>query len=94
MKQDTEEPMPDGWKMPDGSGPWAVVMYDREGPEHRTPIRQLFTVDHRYQAVQLADGINALMPESHEEYAGVDLREGAELYTRDPPATMTEPGPW
>jgi len=81
---------PDEWRMPDGSDPWAVVIYDEDGGERD----RLFSLSHRYQAVAAADGLNAMMPECIAASADVDLNEGAEFHTRSPPATMTDRGPW
>jgi len=90
MKGNTTEPEPDGWRMPDGSGPWAVVIYDEDGAE----LKRLFSVPHRYQARAAAGGLNAMVPKDRAVYADVTLNEGAELDPRSPPATMTERGPW
>jgi len=90
MIGNTTEAEPDGWRMSDGSGPWAVVIYDEDGAE----LKRLFSAPHRYQAQAAADGLNAMMPEDRAAYADVDLNEGAELDLRGPPATMTEQRPW
>lgn len=83
-------PEPDTWEMPDGTNPWAVVIYDEDGVE----LDRLFSVPHRYQAKAAADGLNDMLPSGEAAYADVDLNEGAELDPRSPPATMTEQGPW